>query len=134
MRMKILHTLAWAVLAALLIGCSKNPIVGTWEGSDPSRASEAIATFVFESDGTYSTSISADGMSLSVKGKYTLEDKTLTMTPETLDASGGAFADIAKDAFAKSDKKPMTGTVEFKGNDEMVFTSNGNPATLKRKK
>jgi len=132
--MKILRTFAWAALAVLVLGCSKNPIVGTWEGSDPSMPTAAVATFEFGGDGTYTTSLSVQGMSLAVKGTYTLEEKTLTMTPKTLEASGGAFADIAKDAFAKSEKKPMTGTVEFKGNDEMTLTANGNTSTLKRKK
>lgn len=132
--MKILHMLAWTVLAALLVGCSKNPIVGTWEGSDPTMPTTAVATYQFDGNGTYTTSISIQGMSLAVKGKYTLEDKTLTMTPETLDASGNALAEMAKDAFAKSEKKPLVSTVEFKGDDEMVLSVNGATATLKRKK
>ncbi|MCB8933153.1 MAG: hypothetical protein M9921_12555 [Fimbriimonadaceae bacterium] len=131
--MKILHLLAWTVLAALLVGCSKNPIVGTWEGSDPTMPTTAAATFQFDGDGTYTTSVTIQGMSLAVKGKYTLVEKTLTMTPETLEASGNALAEMAKDAFAKSEKKPMTSTVEFKDNDQMTLTVNGATTTLKRK-
>lgn len=118
------------LLALLLAGCSKSPIVGTWEGSDPNMGS-ASATFTFNSDKTYSTSLNMQDMELTVKGTYTLEGDNLTLQPVSLDATGG-FADMAKQAFEKDGKKPMTGTVAFK-DDTLTLTTNGQSTALKRK-
>lgn len=123
--------LVFALLLALLaIGCSKNPLVGTWEGSDPNMGSVA-ATFTFNSDHTYNTNLKMQDMSLTVKGTYTLEGDKLTLQPESLDATGG-FAEMAKAAFEKDGKKPLSGTVAFK-DDTMTLTANGQDTTLKKK-
>ena len=118
------------LLALLLAGCSKSPIVGTWEGSDPNMGS-ASATFTFNADKTYNTTLNMQEMVLTVNGTYTLEGENLILQPVSLDATGG-FADMAKQAFEEEGKKPLTGTVVFK-DDTLTLTTNGQSTALKRK-
>jgi len=65
------------VFCALLIGCSaKNPLVGTWIGSDFGIESELI----FKKDGTFTEK----ALGLTVDGTYSVNGKTLTINNEMI--------------------------------------------------
>lgn len=130
---RILFT-AVAVAALILAGCSRSPIVGTWEGSDPSMPTGSKASFTFSGDGSYTSTMDIQGTTITMSGTYTLEEKALTMTPVSVDAKGGAFAEIVKEGFEKGGKQPVNATVEFKGDDEMALTAGVGTTTLKKTK
>ncbi len=123
--------LLFALLFAFLVaGCSKNPLVGTWEGSDPAMGAMAT-TFTFNGDNTYTNTVTLQGMALTFKGTYTLDGDKITLQPVTLDATG-PLADQAKLGFESVGKQPRTGTVTFK-DDTATLATNGLSTVLKRK-
>jgi len=76
----------WLVLASawLLVGCSSapSPMLGTWTAT-VEGSTIPVGVFEFQQNGTFVGKI--PGPISTIKGSYTLEDRNLTLDPETND-------------------------------------------------
>lgn len=108
---KVLLPLA-LLLAFMIAGCAKDPIVGTWSGDAPGPGGgKAKVSMSFKPDKTFQASMAAGGRSVEFSGVYELKEKTLTLT-----ALKGGGKDIPKQL-----QRPETATLT----DDGHFTTQG---------
>ena len=112
--------------ASLVIvgGCKKaNSIVGVWE----TQTGAVTQTFTFDEGGSCKLS---NGMQ-SATAKYTLADKTLTMTITGLEGMEKLPAQIQKMAQEQiASAKPQVVTIEWKSADEISLTPSATSTTI----
>jgi hypothetical protein len=136
--MRVFSALLALFIAVMLVGCAKkSPIVGSWD------ATQGIAQLVyhFEDNGVFSQDVNATtplgSLKMIVTGTYKLEEKNLTITVSKIgkiEAPNKAIETKAREMAEAQISKPIIATVEFKGDDEMTLSQNGQSVSLKKKK
>jgi hypothetical protein len=126
-----------ALLALIaLAGCKpKDPLVGTWTGTELG----APVTYTFSSDRTFDKTavnqLLGSKVTVDVSGSYQFDGKVLTSTATKVGVTGmpDRLNQQVQDQFKQNLNKPATNTVTFKGGDEMSITTAAGVGTFHRK-
>lgn len=131
------------VVFSVLAGCQSGPaIVGKWNATGGVvQGQQGSGTLEFKGDKTYVMLITGQGTTFRMDGTYTFEEKNLTLTVSEAKIEGdlppqaAAMKPMLDKMMADIKGQTTKGTVEFKSNDEAVFTAEGGtPTTLTRVK